>query len=194
MNIEQTSQLIQLILNAVLMVTACVIVLGALLVRHVAMGEWFRLVIREYLELMANSEGLRGDRPLYLKHQLQQLRQHYRIAHNAILVLYYALSVLIVSTFALVLRTLLDWNWLIQLSLALFVIGIAVLLLSVGLALLDFQTSKYLPWGEVSSILASVTGGDTETKFPPDQHQVQSPKVKNATRLVEPRSPRSNSG
>jgi hypothetical protein len=189
MNIEQTSQLIQLILNSVLMVTACVIVLGALLVRHVAVGGRLRLVIREYVELMANSGGTRGDRPLHLKHQLHQLRQHYKLAHSAILVLYYALSTLVVSTFALVLRTLLNWNWLIQLSLTLFVIGIAVLLLGVGLALLDFQTSKYSPWGEVSLILASVTGGDSGSKSPPARHPVQSPQVKDTTPLMDQRSP-----
>jgi hypothetical protein len=153
MTVEQTSQLIQLILNSVLMVTACVIVLGVLLVRHTAVNNRLQQMNQEYFQLLSNAVALRGARLLQIKAQLQHLRQRYRVSHHSLLSVYYALILLVVNTFLLALRTMVNWQGLITISLVFFTLGVGILLLSVGWALLDFRKSQRSLWQEVNWVL-----------------------------------------
>lgn len=142
MNIEQTSQLIQLILNSVLMVFSCIVLLSVLLLRHVALVEGLRNLNREYLALINHPVIFKSDRLSHLKHLVQLRRKRYKAAHGSILVICYALILFVLSTFVLALRTVLGWNGLIQLSLNLFMAGIGLLLLGIVWAALDFHQSK----------------------------------------------------
>jgi hypothetical protein len=141
MSVEQTSQLIQLILNSALMVTACVITLGGLLVRHAAINDRLRLTHREYFELFSGIGVLKGDRRSQLRQQLRQLRQRYRLAYRSLLAVHSALVCLLSSTFVMALRTLVNWNGLISGGLVLFAIGVGIFLVGAGFALLDFYTA-----------------------------------------------------
>jgi Protein of unknown function (DUF2721) len=150
MTIEQTSQLIQLILNSVLMMLACVGLLSVLLMRHIASVEGLRTLNREYLALLTNPVIFKSDRLTHLKHLVQLRKRRHRAAHNGIVVIFYALLLFTVSTFGLSLRTLIAWDGLIQLALNLFIAGLAMFLFGVGLAVLDFQRSKRSLWDELS--------------------------------------------
>ncbi|NJN59144.1 MAG: hypothetical protein HC879_17430, partial [Leptolyngbyaceae cyanobacterium SL_5_9] len=97
MSLEQTNQLIQLVLNSALMMAACVVLLGGLLVRHTATHRQLRSLNQEYSELMVGSVLLKGDRLLQVKHQLRQLRQQYQDAFRSILVIHYALLTFVLS-------------------------------------------------------------------------------------------------
>jgi Protein of unknown function (DUF2721) len=166
MTVEQTSQLIQLILNSVLMVTACVIVLGVLLLRHTAVNNRLQQMNQEYFQLLSNAVTLRGARLLQIKAQLQHLRQRYRTSHHSLLSVYYALILLVISTFLVALRTMVDWQGLITISLVFFTLGVGVLLLSVGWALLDFRRSQRSLWQEVNWVLTLGELGTTVVSSP----------------------------
>jgi hypothetical protein len=153
MSLEQTSQLIQLVLNSALMVTACVIVLGGLQVRHMATHRQLRSLSQEYAELMGDAV-LRGDRLLQVKHQLRQLRQHYQDAYRSILVIHYALLSFVLSGLTVALRTIANADWLIGLALVLFIAGLAILLLGLGLTLADLHTAKRSLWDEINWVLS----------------------------------------
>ena len=164
MSIDQTSQLIQLVLNSVLMAIACGLVLLAILTRHIGIDQQLRCLNRDVQTLFDGIDPLqeafiaeavfpstsrhyvpssaRRERAGQLKMQQQYLRQRYRISQTSMLATYVALLLLLSNTGLLALRTLIDWDWLVTLSLYLFVAGILVFLMGVGLALLDVYRSR----------------------------------------------------
>lgn len=137
MSVEQTTQLIQLILNSVLMSVACALVLGGLTARHSA--------IAEQIQAMRQSEDgtvldvVRSRRQG--RSQLRRLQYRYTISRYSVLVAYYALLFSIFSCFTLTVRGMINWNGLIPIALVLFVVGVATLLVSVGLTLVDWHLS-----------------------------------------------------
>lgn len=163
MSVEQTSQLLQLVLNSVLMLTVCVVLWGVLIVRHTAVHNRLRGLNQEYFELLNHAVMLRGDRLQQIRGQLQQFRQRYQITHLGLLTLYAALLLLGLSTLVLALRSLLNWEWLIVGSLLLFTVGIAAMLAGTALALLDFWRSRHSVLEEMSWVL-DLGEGVGETK------------------------------
>lgn len=143
MTVEQTSQLIQLILNSVLLLLACLVILSGLLVRHTAIAERLRKLSQDYHDALEESTVQRGgDRPIMLRNQLLRMRSRTQTAQNSILMLYGAVLCASLSTFCLALRALIFWNGLIAASFYLFIFAVAVLLGGVGLALVDFSQSR----------------------------------------------------
>ncbi|PZV12354.1 MAG: hypothetical protein DCF22_12585 [Leptolyngbya sp.] len=146
MSVEQTTQLIQLILNSVLMSVACALVLSGLTVRHAA--------ISDRIEDTQQDNRLKTDLDIARHHsmarrQLRRLQQRHSISRYSVLTAYYALLFSGLSCFALALRGILDWNWLISVALGIFVFGIAALLVAVGLTLLEIHLSdsaKQIPY------------------------------------------------
>lgn len=164
MSVDQTSQLIQLVLNSVLMAIACGLVLLAILTRHTGIDQQLRLLNRDVQTLFDGIDPLqeafiaedvfpttsrhyvpsraRRERASQLKMQQQYLRQRYRISQTSMLATYVALLLLLSNTGLLALRTLIDWDGLVTLSLYLFIAGILMFLMGVGLALLDVYRSR----------------------------------------------------
>lgn len=153
MSVEQTDQLIRLILNSLLLVVACVIVLSGSLMRHSAVVNQLRSAQREYFELLEGAGAFRTDRLMQLKFQVRQLRQRYWLAHVSTLAAHYALLFCIASALVVAFRTLIHSNWLIQAALVLFVVGMGILLMSIGFMLLDFYSSKRSLWDEMNWLL-----------------------------------------
>ncbi len=151
MSVEQTTQLIQLILNSVLMSVACALLLGGLTAHHAAIAHQLQLLTQRgldgtdsrwrsesALDLSGNPSGNPSGN---LRRQLQLAQYRYRLSRYSVLSAYYALLFAIISCFALTIRGMLDWNWLIPFALALFVLGVSTLLVAVGLTLIDFHLS-----------------------------------------------------
>lgn len=185
MSLEQTSQLIQLVLNSVLMVAACVMILAVLLVRHTATHRQLRSLNQEYSELMGSSVLLRGDRLLQVKHQLRQLRQQYQDAYRSILVIHCALLIFVSSGLTVALRTIANADWLITAALVLFVVGLVMLLLGLTLALVDLHAAKRSLWDEIRWALSLSTAGETpllESKS--EMTEKRSPQLKKPTRKL----------
>ena len=139
MSVEQTTQLIQLILNSVLMSVVCALALSGLTVRHAAISD--RLEESRQDELLTNLDLARNHS--MSRRQLRRLQQRYSISRYSVLTAYYALFFSGLSCFALALRGILDWNWLISVALGVFVFGIASLLVAVGLTLLEIHLSDF---------------------------------------------------
>jgi hypothetical protein len=153
MSIEQTDQLIRLVLNSLLLVLICIAVVNGLLMRQTAFANRLRLTQKEYLELLGGAGLFRTDRLMQLKVQLRQLRYHYRVAHASLLTAHYALLLCMSSTVIVACRMLLPSNWLIHTALVLFVLGTIVLLFSIGLTLLDVYATNHSLGEEITWIL-----------------------------------------
>lgn len=147
MSIEQTSQLLQLILNSMLLILGCILLLSQFSMRRTGIEEQWQNLVRQGAELreLENRGWARGhfagaeNRLLQVKKQLRQMQQRYQTLHLGCLAVHYALGLAIGSALTLALRTLLPLDWLIPLSLSLFVISVVVLLWSVVLILVDLH-------------------------------------------------------
>lgn len=148
MSMENSAQLIQLILNSVLMVLACAFVLSGLLLRRTVLENRFQIASLEYFQSLNRSSEQPFDRSRLLQKQLRHFQQQVKTSQNGILTLYYALMLFVISTLGLSLRTVFDADWLVTLSMAFFVAGVAILLLSVMIVLLEFQRSEPF-WREI---------------------------------------------
>ena len=113
MSVEQTTQLIQLILNSVLMIVACAFILAGLLLRRSALEQRLQTTSLEYYQVLHLAYGSQGDRLLLLKKQLRHLQQQVKLAQNSTIAIHYAFMVFVASTFALALRSVWDASWLI---------------------------------------------------------------------------------
>lgn len=152
MSVEQTTQLIQLILNSVLMGVVCALVLGGLTVRHSALSEEIQALNQAGTQDV-NWDGIRSQ-VLQQRQQRRYLHTRYRIMGYGVLMAYYALLFSILSGFLLALRGLVGWDWLIPVALVVFAIGISTLLVAVSLTLLEWHLSNRPLLDEAGNLLS----------------------------------------
>lgn len=168
MSIEQTNQLILLILNSVLMTLLSSILLG---------GAWLRQnALLQQMRWQGSSKGRSHDRKItrssslntspeqlhysttnphpitqppgvtagvspdlkQVRESRQQLSEQYQWSRIGMLTLHMTLLIFSISLFALALRSLLPFDSLISTALFLFTVGTAGLLIGAGCILLDF--------------------------------------------------------
>ena len=141
MTIEQTTQLVQLILNAAIMVAASGIVLG------VATLHQIRLEKQRRSSLHILKRTIR-----------QEIRRQLRQVSRSIFYLNVACLVLITSTGLLALRALVDQSVLISLSLLCFAIGCLIFLVGVGLFLLSVMTYLNMSFKPIDLRRANLSG------------------------------------
>ena len=139
MSVEQTTQLIQLILNSVLMSVACAVVLSGLTARYTALSQ--QLQVHHQTQRHPAPPGPTPLPVAYHRTALRHLRLRYTLNRYGVLAGYYALFLAVCSCFILTLRGLLNWNSLIPIALGCFVLGMATLLLALGLTLVDWHFS-----------------------------------------------------
>ncbi|MFM7449171.1 MAG: DUF2721 domain-containing protein [Leptolyngbyaceae cyanobacterium] len=155
MTVEQTTQLIQLILNAVLLTMACALMYSRVSVLHGAIGDRRQEISHQFTDLLGATVDLRHERLTSLKKQMRYLQQRHRLTHYSLLAVNYALFFAVISTFTLALRSLINLEILIPLALALFVVGIVGLLAGVGLILIDLHSADRALWPEAASFLST---------------------------------------
>lgn len=144
MSIEQTPPLLQLLLNSVLLSLGCLLLLGRLGTRSTHLGNQISALLQQGKELSTARRSGQLDaawetRLLPLKRYLRQLQRRQRLVHNSQVAVHYALLLSIGSTFLLSLRSLLEIDGLVSLSLGLFVLSVAVLLIGIGCALIELH-------------------------------------------------------
>ena len=160
MSIEQTAQLIQLILNSMLMVVGCASVAGRLGMRHSALTDRLQNSVDCYAEALEIESSLARQplaadpRLILAKKQLRQLQSRHTLTSASLLAVHAALFLAIANVFLLALRSLLELDWLIPLSFGVFIAGIASLLLGVGLTLIDLHRVDRALWDEVRELLS----------------------------------------
>lgn len=152
MSVEQTTQLIQLMLNSMLMSVVCALVLGGLTARHSTLSEEIQ-VLQQAGAQEANGDGVRSQ-VLQQRRQQRYFHTRYRIMGYSVMMAYHALFFSILSGFLLALRGLFGWDWLIPVALALFALGIAALLVAVGLTLIEWHLSNRPLLDEAGNLLS----------------------------------------
>jgi hypothetical protein len=164
MSVEQTTQLIQLILNSVLMTVACALALSRLGTRHTSIEEKLQTANQWYTSLLETgkevrvadgSASFREVRLFQAKKSLRRLQRRYTVTHYSLLATHYALLFSIGSIFTMTLRALINADWLIVAALGLFVVGVACLLLGIGLTLIDLHSSDLHLLEEVQGMLTT---------------------------------------
>ncbi len=157
MSIEQTNQLILLILNSVLMTLLSSFLLGGVWLRQNSLLNQLNQTRSHYHRLTHQKASPKDThkapkkKPLApksageLANELKQLREHrqrlssqYQWSRMGLLTLHLAVLVLSVSLFALTLRSLLAFDSLISTALFLFTLGAAGLLTGTSCILIDF--------------------------------------------------------
>ncbi len=153
MSIEQTDQLILLILNSVLMTLLSSILLGGAWLRQNALLQQLHRTRSHYRKLTRKlscpevaTTALQlsatiGSHPAELKQvrdRKAQLVCQYQWSRAGMLVLHTTLLAFSISLFALALRSLLAFDPLISVALFLFTVGAAGLLTGTGCVLIDF--------------------------------------------------------
>ncbi|WP_088893958.1 hypothetical protein [Leptolyngbya ohadii] len=151
MSIDQTSQLIQLMLNSLLMMAFCGSVVIGLMLRQGAIAAQLRLLKPLHAEAVNGVRSLAPARFMQLKAQLRLLRHSYRLVRIAGWSANGALILCTSSTLLLALRTLILLDRLIPISLLLFTCGAALLLCSLILGLLSLVETNSLEERESES-------------------------------------------
>lgn len=144
MSIEQTPPLLQLLLNSVLLSLGCLLSLGRFSTRSTYLDNQISALLQQGNELSTARRSGQLDaawetRLLPLKRYLRQLQRRQRLVHNSQVAVHYALLLSIGSTFLLSLRSLLEVDGLVSLSLGLFVLSVAALLVGAGCALIELH-------------------------------------------------------
>jgi hypothetical protein len=163
MSIEQTNQLILLILNSVLMALLSAVLLGGAWLRQNALALQLQRVRSRYRQVMQSSgmatnlietqddasgpgkshkSALRADLKR-IREQRQRLGNQYLWSRTGMLMLHLALLIFGVSLFALALRSLLSLDGLIATALVLFTMGAASLLTGTGCILIDLVQGSH---------------------------------------------------
>lgn len=148
MSIEQTNQLILLILNSVLMTLLSAALLGGAWLRQNALSQQLQQVRLRYRQLtqrpdtpeaysaQLNKDTLKADLKR-IRDQRQRLSNQYLWSHAGMLTLHVVLLLFGVSLFTLALRSLLLFDGLISTALVLFTLGSAGLLAGTSFILID---------------------------------------------------------
>jgi hypothetical protein len=128
MNVEQTTQLIQLILNSALMVVGSAILLGSMILRQ---GQLAARPAAESRPAGAMNEVDRSAKNL--------LKRQTTFTQRSILMMAYASGGFMVSMLILVFRTFIEFNGLIPFSLALFCLSTVALFAGVTMLLFSLH-------------------------------------------------------
>jgi hypothetical protein len=159
MSVEHTRELIQLILNSVLMVLGCVLMLGRLGARYDQVETRLLILKRQCFELLDASSG-RANSLIQAKQQLRQFQYRYRWLSYGMFWTNYALLMAIASTLLLSLRTLIDFEWLVVVSLVAFVVGIGLLLVAMICVVVDLHHSPRSLLTDTLELLGATRGSE----------------------------------
>lgn len=163
MSVEQTHQLIQLILNALIL---CMLCLGVVAVTSVRV----QLVVSQ---LQVLQEALHSEERLtypshvtYLAQKRRSLRRRYRLERLGQVTSHHAFFLAVLSALVVSMRSLVNWDGLINSSLIGFVISLGLLLGSVFCVLLALHQTSSAPQPNVVMNGRSPTSERMEGRSP----------------------------
>ena len=140
---------IQLILAPVVMFSACSIFVGGVLGHYTALGDRIRALTRERLEtLRALSSDSARERALLVERldeidvQLPEMLYRHRLVHHALLAVYGATAVLVLTMCVIALTATVTSDWVAPLVFGIFVAGVLTMLVGVLLITLEIRTSQ----------------------------------------------------
>ena len=164
MTAQEIGQAISTILAPVVIVTSCAILIGGMLTLYGAANDRMRALSRERLDLLRTAGGdLRsasGNVDVYAAERLdeidrqlpQLLRRHKRI-HDAILVEYCSILLLVACMFSIAVAYATRSSLIANVALVLFLAGIAMMLAGVGVMAREIWHSHTTVAYEVERVL-----------------------------------------
>jgi hypothetical protein len=153
MTAETIARTIQLILAPVVMVSACAILTGGILSHYAAINDRLRALTRERLELLRGPDGalsvalatgdaFKQERLGEIDRQLPELARRLELVHHALLAVYGAILIFVLSMFVIALAALGGSAALAGAALVVFLVGTAVMLTGVLLVALEIRRSN----------------------------------------------------
>jgi hypothetical protein len=163
MTAETVSRTIQLILAPVVMVSACSILVGGLQAHYAAINDRLRAMARERFDLLRSLRGnpmraaeeidtLVLERLEEIDHQVPDLLRRHRRVHDAVLAVYSAILVFVVSMFVIAGAAAVDADWTATAALLVFLGGVGALLVGVLFIVVEVRTSHRALQYEVGRI------------------------------------------
>jgi Protein of unknown function (DUF2721) len=157
MNLDMTARIIQLTLAPVVMITSCALVLSGLLVRYGAVNDRMRAMAHERLELAhptpETSQSFVAERVAQIEAQLPDLLHRHTLLHNAVLVVYIATGLFLVSMLIIAIAAAVNVSWLSIAILILFLAGTGALFIGVMIAIIEVRSSHRAVQYEVRRVI-----------------------------------------
>jgi hypothetical protein len=153
---ETVTRTIQLILAPVVMLSACAVFVGRLLSHYEAINARMRSMARERLDIVKTSveeDYFVTERLSEIDLQLPLLLHRHGLSHHSLLAAYLCILVLVVSMCTIAISAIFTADWLVTLVIAMFVTGIAAMLVSVVFIALEVRTSRQAVSYEVRRVL-----------------------------------------
>ncbi len=155
MNMQNVGEIIQFIIAPVVMISACALVLNGLLTRYAAINDRLRLMSRERLELlrMTTRDTFYNERLSQIDVQLPGLLNHHHQTHNAVLLVYCAIFLFIVTMLVIAVQVISGLAWMALLTLLCFLAALLALMLSVAMAVREVYGSQLAIRYEVERVM-----------------------------------------
>ncbi len=164
MTAQDIGQTIQTILAPVVIVTSCAILIGGMLAIYGATNDRMRALSRERLDLLrtaggdlsmaiGNADPYAIERLDEIDRQLPQLLSRHKRVHDAILVEYCAILLLVACMFVIAVAYATRSNPIANAALVLFLVGIIIMLSGVGVMAREIWRSHVTVAYEVERVL-----------------------------------------
>ena len=164
MTTDTIARIIQLILAPVVMVSACAILVSGTLSHYAAINDRLRALARERLELLrgptgelripaASEDAFTTERLQEIDNQLPGLAQRLDLVHSALVAVYGAILVLVLSMFVIAFAALDNSSPLATAALVIFLVGTAIMLVGIVLVAVEIRQSNGAIQHEVRRVM-----------------------------------------
>jgi len=146
MNQETLVKTINLIIAPVVMLTTCGIMLNGLIVRYSWLSDRVRLVQQERLDLMdmdLSKSRSKSERFHQLTHLLHDFLKHHHQVHGVLVLIYLSILIFMLDMLLIAAAISNGGQWLHQLVVVVFLVGIAVMFLGMVLIAYELRTSHH---------------------------------------------------
>jgi hypothetical protein len=157
MNAADVAQTIQLIIAPVVLITACAIIQGSILGRFMYVGQRLRSLANERLDLLHTGkmeDAFFLERVQEIDRQIPLLKHRHRLLQRALLLTYSAITVFLISMFAIALSVASNAGIIAVSALICFLLGTCLLLVGVIFAGQEIRMSHRAICYEVDRITA----------------------------------------
>ncbi|MBW4468316.1 MAG: DUF2721 domain-containing protein [Pegethrix bostrychoides GSE-TBD4-15B] len=155
MSISDVIQTIQFIIAPVVLVTACAIVQGGVLGRFMYIGQRIRSLANERLDLLHKgnmNDAFTVERLQEVDRQIPLLKHRHHLLQKAVLLIYSAIAIFLVSMFAIALSVATKVDTTATLALICFLSGTCLLLCSVVVAGQEIRLSHHAICYEINRV------------------------------------------
>ncbi len=148
MSTESLTQVIQVILAPVVMVTACSILLSGLLGHYAAISDRLRTIARERIEIWRTASGLFTVDPITTERleefrlQVPELLHRLTLMRNSVLAIYGAIFIFVLDMFVIALAALAQSNGIATAALVVFLMGTALKLVGIAYTAIEIRLSQ----------------------------------------------------